>query len=174
MEHHSKSTDRIFHQHGAPALLLSQPICCTILIAIRCIQTSQSIMTAFQMFTFRKLIWISFESNILSVFIYLVINFRLFYLLVSPRGSAISEHCHLDPAWMKHTFTPAEDEKKSLSKLLLFLFISCVFHCTICIFHWHRLRLCGATSVGGRRWVSDVVYVCVCVCACACMLHVGL
>ena len=86
MEHHSKSTDRIFHQHGAPALLLSQPICCTILIAIRCIQTSQSIMTAFQMFTFRKLIWIWFESIILSVFIFLAGSpgyvFALFYLLI--------------------------------------------------------------------------------------------
>ena len=74
--------------------------------------------------------------------------------------------------WIQHgwnihsrSFTLTGDEKRSLSKLLLFLFISCVFHCTICIFQGHRLCLCRATSVGGRRWVSDVVYVCVCACA---------
>ena len=108
---------------------------------------------------------------IVSVLIYLLIDFGLFCLLVSTWGRHISEHYCLNQAWIKDTFAPTEGETHS--KLQLFLFTSSV---SIALYAFVRGKGCGrASSVCGCRWVSKALQlnirctmfdgqVCVCVC----------
>ena len=92
---------------------------------------------------------------IVSVLTHLLIDFGLFYLLVSHMGRHMSEHYCLNQAWIKHTFTPTEGETSH--KLQLFLFTIVCFHSTICICQGQRLCLCRASSVCGCRWVSKAL-----------------
>ena len=115
---------------------------------------------------------------IVSVLIYLLIDFGLFCLLVSTWGRHISEHYCLNQAWIKHTFTPTEGETHS--KLQLFLFTSCV---SIALYAFVRGKGCvcvehrPSVGVDGCRkhcnWTFDALCLmvrCVCVCVRACFM----
>ena len=117
---------------------------------------------------------------IVSVLIYLLIDFGLFCLLVSTWGRHISEHHCLNQAWIKHTFTPTEGE--TYSKLQLFLFTSSV---SIALYAFVRGKGCvcvehrPSVGVDGCRkhcnWPFDALCLmvkCVRVCVCACV-HVS-
>ena len=115
---------------------------------------------------------------IVSVLIYLLIDFGLFCLLVSTWGRHISEHYCLNQAWIKHTFTPTEGETHS--KLQLFLFTSSV---SIALYAFVRGKGCvcvehrPSVGVDGCRkhcnWTFDALCLmvrCVCVCVRACFM----
>ena len=115
---------------------------------------------------------------LVSVLIYLLIDFGLFCLLVSTWGRYISEHYCLNQAWIKHTFTPTEGETHS--KLQLFLFTSSV---SIALYAFVRGKGCvcvehrPSVGVDGCRkhcnWPFDALCLMVrCVCVCACV-HVS-
>ena len=165
-----------------------QPIFCTVLIERSGIQASQWIMSEWICFQTCK--WFSENLDlirffpklsfiIVSVLIYLLIDFGLFCLLVSTWGRHISEHYCLNQAWIKHTFTPTEGETHS--KLQLFLFTSSV---SIALYAFVRGKGCvcvehrPSVGVDGCRKTLQLTIRCtmsdgqVCVCVCACV-HVS-
>ena len=110
--------------------------------------------------------------SVFSVLIYLLIDFGLFYLLVSTWVDIFPNIIVWSKAWIKHTFTPTEGE--TYSKLQLFLFTSSV---SIALYAFVRGKGCvcvehrPSVGVDGCRkhcnWTFDALCLmvrCVCVC----------